>query len=85
MWVFTSRFVRDGAVADGTAARLESQRVKILADTCIVVAPLKDLGIRSVAIDSGKSSCYLPSHQGVAVRFASTEELIEAAAGGSWT
>jgi len=38
---------------------------RIVCDTCIVVAPLRDLGVSSAAVDSAKAAIYLPAHQGV--------------------
>jgi len=84
VWISTSSSIRSLAEEKGPAAELRRCGVTILADTCIVVAPLQELGIRSVATDSGKSACYLPSHQGVRLRFGTTDELIEAAVEGAF-
>lgn len=82
LWIFTSEAVRSGA--GRLAAELESRGAVLVADTCIVVAPLKDLGIRNVATDSAKAAFYLPSHQGVSVRFGSMERVVKAALLGGW-
>ncbi|MEE8425092.1 MAG: aconitase X catalytic domain-containing protein [Elusimicrobiota bacterium] len=83
VWIFTSEAVRVQVDAQRLSA-LRELGVKIVADTCIVVAPLKDIGIKNVAIDSAKSACYLPSHQQVGLYYASTEELVETAVRGEW-
>lgn len=83
LWIFTSEAVRRQIEPDRLAS-LKSSGVKVVADTCIVVAPLKDIGIENVAIDSAKSACYLPSHQRVGLYYASTEELVETAVRGEW-
>ena len=69
---------------EGSAAELKALGVRVLADTCIVVAPLAEMGIRNVAVDSAKAACYLPSHQGVGLYYGATEELVEAAVRGKW-
>jgi len=56
-----------------------------LADTCLVVAPVEALGFRSLATNSAKMALYAPSHCGLAVRFGSLEQCLEAAVRGSWT
>ncbi|MFH1726559.1 MAG: aconitase X catalytic domain-containing protein [Elusimicrobiota bacterium] len=85
LWVFASDEVRRRAERDGTAAALKGSGAALVADTCMVVAPLKEMGIRSVATDSGKAAFYLPSHQGVGVYFGTTEENVEAAVRGAWS
>jgi predicted aconitase len=82
LWVFVSEAVRSGAGRLGS--ELESRGAVLVADTCIVVAPLKDLGIRCVATDSAKAAFYLPSHQGVSVRFGPLERVVGAALRGGW-
>jgi predicted aconitase len=52
------------------------------ADTCLVVAPVRELGFRRLATPSGKGAYYAPSHSGLAVRYASLEACIEAAVTG---
>ncbi|MFC1679902.1 aconitase X, partial [Elusimicrobiota bacterium] len=58
--------------------------VVLISDTCIVVAPLKELGIGTIATDSAKAAFYLPSHQGVKTYFGSLDRNIEAALSGAW-
>ncbi|MBI5882321.1 MAG: aconitase X catalytic domain-containing protein [Elusimicrobia bacterium] len=86
IWVFTAEAVRQKARKSGLAERLTSCGVVLVADTCIVVAPLAEFGISNVATDSAKAAFYLPSHQGVGVCFESQEDAVEAAvAGGPFT
>jgi len=84
LWIFTSQVVREQAEAEGMAAKLRDCGAEIVADTCMVVAPLKDLGLRTLATDAAKAAFYLPSHHGVSVYFGSTEQCIEAAVSGRW-
>jgi len=83
-WVFTAEEVRQQAQASGAAAGLESCGVTLVADTCMVVAPLKDLGIRVLATDAAKAAFYLPSHHGASVYFGPLERNVEAAVAGAW-
>ncbi|MBI5623760.1 MAG: aconitase X catalytic domain-containing protein [Elusimicrobia bacterium] len=82
VWVFTSEAVRKKAEKSGLAGRLSSLGAALIADTCIVVAPLADMGITNVVTDSAKAAFYLPSHQGVGVCFESQEAAVEAAVAG---
>ncbi|MFH2203472.1 MAG: aconitase X catalytic domain-containing protein [Elusimicrobiota bacterium] len=84
LWIFVAEGVRREAQAAGVAAELEKSGAVLLADTCLVVAPLKELGIRGAVTNSAKMAFYLPSHHGVGVRFGSTEEGVETAVAGEW-
>jgi len=83
-WIFVSEKIRSDAREDGLAAELEKTGVRLVADTCLVVAPVKELGIETAATNSAKMAFYLPSHHGVAVHFGSTEDNVEAAVSGTW-
>jgi predicted aconitase len=84
LWISTSQVVREQAEAEGLAAKLRDCGAEIVADMCMVVAPLRDLGLHTLATDSAKAAFYLPSHQGVSVYYGSTELNIEAAVSGRW-
>ena len=83
-WIFVAEDVRKHAEETGVAEALGRCGVTLVADTCIVVAPLKELGIHTLATDSAKAAFYLPSHHGASVYFGSLEQNIEAALRGSW-
>ena len=83
-WIFVAEAVREHAEAAGVAQALGRCGAILVADTCMVVAPLKELGIRTLATDSAKAAYYLPSHHGTGVYFGSLEENIEAAIRGTW-
>jgi predicted aconitase len=83
-WIFTAEAVRKRAESDGVAARLSSLGATLVADTCMVVAPLSELGVGTLAVDSAKAAFYLPSHHGASVYFGSLEENVEAAVRGAW-
>ncbi|RLC79785.1 MAG: hypothetical protein DRI61_07140, partial [Chloroflexi bacterium] len=77
LWVTTGREVRQKARK--AVEVIEEAGGLVLADTCLVVAPVEALGIRSVATNSAKAAFYLPSYAGVRVFFSSLERCIEIA------
>jgi hypothetical protein len=83
-WIFTAEDVRRHAEETGVAASLARCGATLVADTCMVVAPLKELGIKTLATDSAKAAFYLPSHHGTGVYFGSLERNVEAALRGEW-
>ncbi|MBD3397470.1 DUF521 domain-containing protein [Candidatus Micrarchaeota archaeon] len=60
-WVCLSRGVKEVAVEKGLAERIEKNGGKLVADTCMVVAPLEEMGFGTTAVDSGKAATYLPT------------------------
>jgi predicted aconitase len=85
LWVTMAREVRAEAEQAGWVAELERLGGQVVADTCLVVAPVKELGWRAMATPSGKGAYYAPSHSGLAVYYASLKMCIEAAVSGLWT
>ena len=55
-----------------------------MADTCAVVAPMRMLGVRTMATNAGKMACYAPMHSGVRMRFGDLGQCLEAAISGEW-
>ena len=84
LWVTTARATREAAVAEGTVSRIEAAGGRVVADTCMVVAPTEELGFRSMATNSAKMAFYSPSHCGLPVRFGPLEQCLEAAVTGKW-
>jgi hypothetical protein len=76
VWVFTSRETLKMAKEKGYVNIIENNGGGIFADTCMVVAPLYEMGIRSVGVNSGKAANYLPSFNKQKVRYAPIEKLI---------
>jgi predicted aconitase len=85
LWVTMARELRVEAERAGLVGELELLGGQVVADTCLVVAPVKELGFRSMATPSGKGAYYAPSHSGLAVYYGSLEACIEAALTGSWS
>jgi len=84
LWITTARATREAAEAAGLVARIEAAGARVVADTCMVVAPVADLGFRSMATNSAKMAFYTPSHSGLSVRFGPMEQCLEAAISGQW-
>ncbi len=84
LWITTARATRDAAEATGLVARIEAAGGRVVADTCMVVAPVADLGFRTMATNSAKMAFYAPAHSGLSVRFGPLEQCLEAALLGRW-
>lgn len=77
LWVCTSAFNREAARRLGLAEPIETAGGRLVADTCMVVAPLEEMGFGITAVDSGKAACYLPSLCRQRVVFRPLDELLE--------
>jgi len=77
-WVFTSRFVKEKADELGLTHLLEKAGIQLLTDTCMVVSPLEEMGIRFVITNSGKASFYIPklSKNSIKASLYSLEKII---------
>ncbi|MCD6289172.1 MAG: aconitase X catalytic domain-containing protein, partial [Anaerolineae bacterium] len=84
LWVTTARYVKGLATEKGLAQAIEEAGGRVVADTCAVVAPVRMLGIRSVATNAGKMACYMPAHSGVRMRFGTLDQCLDAAITGKW-
>jgi hypothetical protein len=76
LWVCTSRAVKDMSKRLGYVDTVEAAGGKVVADTCMVVAPIEDMGYATTATNSGKAAKYLPRFCKQHVVFDSTEEII---------
>ncbi len=84
LWIASSAIVREQARAKGVVDEIENAGGGVLADTCMVVAPLEEMGIKYIATNSAKAVTYLPSHQGAIVHFGTTEQCVQAAIKGQF-
>jgi predicted aconitase len=84
LWVTTGRITRERAAAHGWVQEIVAAGGEVVADTCAVVAPMRMIGVRSMATNAGKMACYAPAHSGVRMRFGSLEQCIAAALTGEW-
>ena len=84
LWVTTSRHVRSLAEQRGWVATIEASGAKVFADTCLVVAPMEEMGFTTMATNSAKAAFYSPSHSGLKRRFGTMEQCVAAALTGRW-
>jgi predicted aconitase len=84
LWITTARVIQEAAEETGLAQQIERAGGHIVADTCMVVAPVAELGFRAMATNSAKMAFYTPSHSGLSVRFGSMEQCLDAALTGKW-
>jgi len=84
LWITTARQTREEADQRGWVQEIEEAGGQVVADTCTVVAPIRALEVRTLATNAAKTAFYAPSHSGVAVRFGSLAQCIEAALTGQW-
>jgi len=84
LWITTAREVRRIAEAEGLVAAVEASGGRVVADMCVVVAPMQELGFRTLATSSAKGATYVPPHAGLRVRYGTVEQCVEAAVTGIW-
>jgi predicted aconitase len=84
LWVTTARGTREQAQRAGLVDAIEASGGRVLADMCVVVAPMEQLGFRTLATPSAKGATYGPSHAGLLVRYGTEEQCVEAAVTGVW-
>jgi len=84
LWITVAREVRGRAEAEGLVAAVEASGGRVVADMCAVVAPMQELGFRTLATPSAKGATYVPSHAGLRVRYGTVEQCVEAAVIGVW-
>ncbi len=84
LWITAARQIREQAAAAGLLAALETCGGRVVSDMCAVVAPMRELGFRTLATPSAKGAYYIPSHTGLAVRYGSPAQCVEAAVSGVW-
>ncbi|RBQ22643.1 hypothetical protein ALNOE001_17040 [Candidatus Methanobinarius endosymbioticus] len=77
LWVCTSINVKAAADRMGYTQMIESAGGHIVCDTCMVVAPIEDMGYEIVGVNSAKAANYVPSMCGLEVIFSDIENLIK--------
>lgn len=79
MWICVSRSIKELAEELGIYQKLEKLGVKIVCDTCPIVAPISSLGVKSIATNSAKGVWYSRNLNKVKVKIARLTDLIEEA------
>ncbi len=75
LWVFTSRGVHARAQEAGYVEAIEEAGGRVYRDTCMVVAPVKEMGWREVATNSFKAGHYM-TNMGLKTRMGTIRELL---------
>lgn len=78
LWVFTSRGVYAEAEGAGYVGAIEEAGGRVYKDTCMVVAPLREMGWTEVATNSFKAAHYLAS-MGLETKIGTIRDLLEEA------
>ncbi len=76
LWVCTARKTKIESDDLGYTKIIEDAGGNVVADTCIVVSPLKKMGFGCTACNSGKAAKYLSSLQKQSVVFGDVEDII---------
>lgn len=85
LWVTTSRGIATRARESGAMATIEASGGRVFADTCLVVAPVAEMGFHAMATNSAKAAFYAPTHSKLERRFGTLEQCVAAALSGEWS
>ena len=77
LWICTSRMVKEAANRMGFTQTIETAGGKIVADTCMVVSPIEDMGYKTTGVNSGKAANYMPGFCKQNVVFTKLDTLLE--------
>jgi len=75
-WICLARQIKEEAEKSGLADKLRKRGAILVADTCMVVAPLEQMGFKSTGVNSGKATVYLPTMCNQKVLFGRLEEIL---------
>ncbi len=77
VWICTSRMVKEAAERMGYNEIIAKAGGSIVADTCMVVSPIEEMGYKTTGVNSGKAANYLPGFCKQEVCFANIDTLVE--------
>jgi predicted aconitase len=77
VWICTSRMMKEAANRMGFTEIIENAGGLVVADTCMVVSPIEDMGYSITAVNSGKAANYLPGFCKQEVVFNNIKSLIK--------
>jgi predicted aconitase len=78
IWICTSRLMKEAADRMGFSNIIEEAGGHIVADTCMVVSPIENMGYKITGVNSGKAANYLPGFCKQKVVFSNIDKLLEA-------
>ncbi|MGN1362408.1 MAG: aconitase X [Methanobrevibacter sp.] len=76
LWICTSINIKASADRMGYTKIIENAGGHIVCDTCMVVAPIEDLGYKVIGVNSAKAANYVPSMGGIDVKYDDVENLL---------
>ena len=76
LWICTSVSVKATADRMGYTKIIEAAGGNVVCDTCMVVAPIEDMGFEVIGVNSAKAANYVPSMCGLDVVYDDVENLI---------
>jgi len=77
VWVCTSRVMKEVADRMGFTEIIERAGGNVVADTCMVVSPIEEMGYKTTGVNSGKAANYLPGFCKQKVVFSNIDKLIK--------
>jgi predicted aconitase len=77
LWICTSRMTKDCAARMGLVHTIEKAGGRVVADTCMVVSPIEDMGYKTTGVNSGKAANYLPGFCKQSVMFKRVDDLVK--------
>ncbi|GAA5818441.1 MAG: aconitase X catalytic domain-containing protein [Methanobrevibacter sp. CfCl-M3] len=77
LWVCTSINIKASADRMGYTKIIENSGGHISSDTCMVVAPIEDMGYKNIGVNSAKAANYVPSMCGLNVIYDDFKKLIK--------
>jgi phosphomecalonate degydratase large subunit len=77
VWICTSILVKAAADRMGYTSIIEKAGGRVICDTCMVVAPIEELGFEVIGVDSAKAANYVPSMCGLDVVYDDWKNLLE--------
>ena len=77
LWICTSVSVKATADRMGYTQIIKSAGGNVVCDTCMVVAPIEDMGFEVIGVNSAKAANYVPSMCGLDVVYDDVENLVK--------
>jgi predicted aconitase len=77
VWICTSRMMKEAADRMGFSETIAQAGGHVVADTCMVVSPIEQMGFKQTGVNSGKAANYLPGFCKQKVIFSRIDDLLE--------
>jgi hypothetical protein len=77
VWICTSRMMKEAADRMGFTETIKQAGGHVVADTCMVVSPIEEMGFKQTGVNSGKAANYLPGFCKQQVIFSCIDDLLE--------